>query len=229
MILIIIFAIALFLLSPIFKITKIEVAGNEKILSEEIISLSRIEKNENIFKINLRQAIQNIKQNTYIESVVINRKLAGTIQINVKERSVEYLIENNGSYAYVDKKGFIIETNQNIIENIPKILGCMTENIDAGNKLVEEDANKIKTASEILNVAENYDVKKYITSINIENEKDFVLNLESENKTVHLGDTDNLEIKILYMQSILEKEKDKSGTLYLDVDFRNKYPYASWQ
>ena len=227
-ILLIILGIVLFLLSPIFNITKIETTGNEKISSSEIISLSGIEKGINIFKVNNRQAIENIKQNTYIESVIINKKMAGTIQIEVKERDVDYLLDYNGSYAYIDKKGFIIDINQEKVEGKIKIIGYNSENIEKGNILKEEDIKKLAVISNILSVAENYEIKQLITSINIENDEDYILYLESENKTVHLGDTSNLDIKILYLQSILEKEKDKTGILHLDVDFRNKYPYASW-
>ena len=230
LILIVIIAILLFLLSPIFKITKIEVKGNEKISSDEIISLSKIVKDTNLFKISKKETISNIKENAYIQDVNINRKIFGTIEIEVKERIANFYIEFGGAYAYIDNNGYILEINTEKLVDKPKIVGYKTleENINVGNKLDTEDIENISTVINILNVASNYGVREYISSVNIENNNNYILYLENEHKTVNLGDMTNIDIKMLYMQSIIEKEKDKSGTLNLDVDFRNKYPYASW-
>ena len=73
------------LTAPIFNITDIQVEGNEKIATDTIISLSGLKKGENIFKFN-NSIIGNIKENNYIESVKISRKLPGTIKITVQER-----------------------------------------------------------------------------------------------------------------------------------------------
>ena len=230
LIVIIIAAILLFLLSPIFKINNIQVKGNEKIPTNEIISLSTIEKGTNLFRVNKRDTIKKIKQNAYVESVTINRKILDTIEINIKERKTAYMLEYKGSYAYIDNNGYILEISSTELEGIPKLKGYKTieENIKSGNRLETEDVDNLKVISKILDVAENYEIKQYISSIDFEDNSHYILYLKSENKTVYLGDTSNLDIKMLYMQSIIEKEKDKTGTLHLNVDFKNKYPYASW-
>ena len=230
LIVIIIAAILLFLLSPIFKINNIQVKGNEKIPTNEIISLSTIEKGTNLFRVSKRETIKKIKQNAYVESVTISRKILDTIEINIKERKVAYMLEYKGSYAYMDNNGYILEISSEEIEGIPKLKGYKTteENIKLGNRLGQEDIENLKIISKILDVAENYEVKQYISSIDMEDKSNYILYLKSQNKTVHLGDTSNLDIKMLYLQSIIEKEQDKTGTLHLNVDFRNKYPYASW-
>ncbi len=230
LIVIIISAILLFLLSPIFKINNIEVKGNEYISTNEIISLSMIEKGTNLFKVRKREVINNIKQNAYVESVTINRKILDTIEINVKERKVAFMLEYKGSYAYIDNNGYILEISSEELDGISKLKGYKTleENINVGEKLGKEDIENLKVVLKILDVAENYEIRQYISSIDIEDSSNYILYLKSENKTVYLGDTTNLDIKILYLQSILEKEKDSSGTLHLNVDFKNKYPYASW-
>ncbi len=231
LILLVITAILLFLLSPVFKITNIQVKGNEKISADEIISLSKIEKEINLFKINKKEIESYIKQNSYIENVKINRKMPGSIEIIVEERKAEFEIEVGGGYAYIDNNGYILEINSENLEDKLKILGYKTKNEDIleGNRLCQEDIDNLKTVISILNVAENYQIKQKITSFNIENDANFIVELKNENKIVHLGDTTNIDIKMLYLQSILEKEKEKSGVLHLNVDFRNKFPYASWK
>lgn len=67
--------IALFLLSDLFNIKEIKVLNNNKITSLEIKNLSGLQINQNMFKFLDIGVAEKIKQNPYIESVDIRRKL----------------------------------------------------------------------------------------------------------------------------------------------------------
>lgn len=71
----IIVAITLFLLSDMFNIKEIKVINNSKISSDEIIQLSTLQIDENMFKFIKIRVEKKIKQNPYIETVDIHRKL----------------------------------------------------------------------------------------------------------------------------------------------------------
>ncbi len=223
-------AITLFLLSPIFNITAISVKGNEQISSNEIISLSRIEKGTNLYKMRSKEIAENIKENKYIEEVKVSRKLPSTIVITVEERKPEFYIEFGGAYTFIDSQGYIIELSSNILEGKPKLIGYKTleENIKPGNSLCNEDIENIHDVLNILNIAENYSIKEKITSINISDNSNYVLYIQNENKIVNVGTTEKLDTKMMYLQSILEKAKDSSGIIFLDVDFKNKFPYMRY-
>lgn len=68
-------AIALFLLSDLFNIKEIIVINNSKITALEIKELSELQANENMFKFMEMNIVNKIKQNPYIESANIHRKL----------------------------------------------------------------------------------------------------------------------------------------------------------
>lgn len=68
-------AITLFLLSDLFNIKEIKVINNNKITSQEIRDLSTLQVDENMFKFLKISVIEKIKQNPYIESANIHRKL----------------------------------------------------------------------------------------------------------------------------------------------------------
>ena len=68
-------AIALFLLSDLFNIKEIKVLNNNKITSLEIKNLSGLQINQNMFKFLEIGVVEKIKQNPYIESVDIRRRL----------------------------------------------------------------------------------------------------------------------------------------------------------
>lgn len=68
-------ALTLFLLSDVFNIKEIKVINNNKITSQEIKELSGLQVNENMFKFLEMSVVEKIKQNPYIESANIRRKL----------------------------------------------------------------------------------------------------------------------------------------------------------
>lgn len=215
------------MLSPIFNIKNIQVQGNQKITSEQIISLSNIEKEMNMFKISNKDTILSIKENPYIETVKIKRKFPDSISIVVTERKVEFMLEYGSSYVYIDKKGYILETSATALENIVKISGYQTkeEQLVPGNRLCEQDLEKLNDVLKIMLVAKNNEINNLITTINIENKDDYLLYLETEEKNVHLGDVSNLDTKMLYVKVMIEKEKNNAGEIFVNMDLNEKYPF----
>lgn len=65
----------LILLSDLFNIKTIEVEGNKKITKEEIVRLSGLNIEENMFKFLKIKVEEQIKANAYIEDVQVHRKL----------------------------------------------------------------------------------------------------------------------------------------------------------
>ncbi len=206
------------LMAPIFNITSIDVQGNNKINKEEIISLSSLKIGDNIFRFN-NSIISKIKENAYIESAEIKRNLPGTVIISVKERTVKYQVNIINGYTYIDKNGYILEQSSTKSE-VPVIVGLKTTEDGLLNqeRLQEEDLETLNDISKILDAAKTIGKDNLITEINVENEHDYVLYLESENKRIHIGDTSNLTNKMLYVQKILEGEQGKSGTAYVNGD-----------
>lgn len=221
----IIFIIIAFCLlsSNIFNIKTITVVGNKKLSNEEIISLSRIQKYTNLFKINKLQSMENIKENAYIEEVNIKRKFPAEIQIEVKERIPKYMLQFADSYVYINSQGYMLEISNEKLE-VPILIGITTDlsNIQAGNRLNEEDLKKMNMVIHIFETANSNEIGHLITKIDISDDKNYTLILETEGKTVYLGDCTELNTRILYLKSILELEKGVSGELFLNEDLNDQ-------
>ena len=201
--------------SPIFNIKDIKVINNSQITSENIISLSGI-KTQN-----------GIKENPYIETVKVNRKFPNTIEIDVKERTATYSVDFLGKYAYINNQGYILEISEDS-KNMTKILGITTpeDQIAAGNRLNEEDLEKLEDVLKMTAVMTENNLNDKVTSIDIKDKNEYIIYLEEEQKTVHIGDSSNLNNKILYILAILEAEKGKKGDIYVNGDLNNKFqPY----
>lgn len=210
--------VVLALTAPIFNITKIEINGNEKVSKDTIIALSGIKMGENIFRFN-NNMIQNVKQNTYIEKVEIQRKMPGTVVISVKERKIKYQINLINSYVYLDKNGYLLE-NSAERKNVPVIVGFSIKEDEMLNekRLKDNDLEKLANAAKIIEAAKAINIDNLITEVNVEDKNNTILYLESKSKKINIGDTTNLTNKMLYVQKILENEEGKSGSVFVNGD-----------
>ena len=217
-------AVILFLLSPIFYVKNIEIKENERISKEEIVSLLNVESNTNIFKETKKGIIKKVKENPYIDEVDVKKVLPSTIEITIKERNVDYLLEVGSSYAYINNQGYILEISPNKIERKIKVIGYVTsvESIIPGERLCDEDLEKLNVVNQISYVANNTNIDELITKINIENSDNYVIYFESEGKTAYLGDNNNLKTKMLFIKKIIETEKGKEGEIFVNRDVNNK-------
>ena len=218
--------IVLFLCSPIFDIKNIEIEGNSQISDEKLISISSLELHTNIFKFNKGLVKEKIKENAYIETVEVTRKLPSTVQITVDEREAKYMLQFADSYVYINNQGYMLEISNEKL-NIPILIGFTTDlsNIKAGNRINVADLKKMDMVIKIYEAAKSNGLGELITKIDISNEKNYSIILETEGKKVYLGDCSELNTRILYLKSILETLQGKSGELFLNVDLNSQDAY----
>lgn len=216
--------IAFAMISPIFNIKNIQVMNNEQINSETIISLSELKTEENIFRFSGVITANKIKENAYIKNVKIHRKLPSTIQIEIEERKHSYSVDFLGKYAYIDKQGYIFEIAEESKQKLI-IQGIITpeEQVVAGNRLVEEDLEKLEDIIKIMNVSQEYELDNKITSIDISDKNEYSIYLEEERKKIYLGDNTNLSNKMLYANAIIQEEKEKAGEIFANGDLNSKF------
>lgn len=211
------------LLSPIFNIKNISVVGNSKISNDEIISLSKIQIDNNMFKYQAKKIQDNIKQNAYIESIKVKRKLPDSIELIVEERKATYMIQIANAYAYIDNQGYILEISDKD-EKLPILLGTetMQEEIHAGNRLCTEDLKKLNDVLKIMESANSNGIANLITKINIKDSTNYILTLSSNKKTVYLGDISNLSTKMLWIIKFNEEERNAKGIIFLNMNLNNE-------
>ena len=224
---ILISGIIAFLKSPFFTLQKINVKGNNKVKSSEIIKLSKIEINKNMFQKNLLFLNKNLKKNPYIKNASLKIASSSEIELDIEERVEKYYISASNKFYTIDNSGMILKESTTEPTNVIKLSMFKTElaNIKVGEKLSESDTKDIEDISNI--------IKNYIYTIKSDieiseayyNEKiGYVVNLSQEKKVVYLGDKNKMETKILYLKKIIEQEKGIEGEIFLNKDFKDKFP-----
>ena len=220
-------AIIFAMTSPLFNIKEIKVTNNSQVSSDTIISLSEIKIDENIFKFYKGNASKKIKENAYIENVSIERKIPNTVEIKVEERIPKYSVDFMEKFMYINSQGYFLELSEEN-KGLPIIYGITTEEekVIPGNRLNNEDLNRLEEVMKIMSSANENGLEGKISSVDISNKNDYTIYLEEKKKKVHIGNTSNLSNKMLYILAIMEQEDGKEGDIYVNGDLNNKFqPY----
>lgn len=213
----------LILYSELFNIKKITVINNSKVATEEIVQNSGLAVGNNMFKTLSSSSKNAIKVNPYVEDVKITKKLNGEITIDITERTATYMLQQENGYSYINNQGYVLEETQTPLE-LPVIKGCITKDLTPGNRLEVGDLEKLDTIIEIMESAKSNKIDNLITCIDITDEKNFILEIPSEGKTVQFGDGTNINVKTLWIVDLIAREKGIEGEIILNVtDIKKVY------
>ena len=209
--------IFLTILSPVFNIEYIEVHNNSLVSDEDIIKISGINKNINIFRTSMYRAEQNIMAIPYIEDVTVRRKLPNRIDIEVYERiPVGYIPFVMGSYILIDKKGYVLEVITEKADDLPLIMGIEYNNhFELGGMLQANDKEKFKIIVSTVSEIANNDLLNCVSYIDIHDINSIQLNVENRIQ-VNMGDGSQIRYKMGFLKEVLGKLSDNDEG-YIDL------------
>lgn len=211
--------IVLFLfVSPVFNIKDISVVGAKEIPSSVYIAMSGIEVGENIFKINKSVAIEEITKQAYVEAVQINSVYPNKVEIVVEERQACYIAESNGRYFYLDKRGYVLNISLSSVD-MPQINGISEEldSIEIGGRISQKEFDKFNDLIKIMNAIKNNMINAKLSSIDISDKDNYILEFTEEDKKIMLGDISDLSAKMAWIKMLIEGHKEEKGTVYLNA------------
>ena len=215
--------------SEVFNITEIIVDGNVQVGEELIIEFSKAKIGQNIFKTNIKEIASNIKNNTYIKSVEVDRILPTKLKITVTERVATYMLECSENYIYIDNQGYLLELSNQTL-NIPIISGFddSGEELLSIKRLNSKDLAKLNDILKITEMSKSYNMFENINKLSIEKNKDYVIYMENIGKKVYIGDTTDLNNKMLHLKKILDETQGKNGNIYINGNLNEGFkPYFS--
>jgi cell division protein FtsQ len=209
------FTAAFLMTSTLFNIKTINVTGNNRVSQQEIIRLSGLTYQQNVFRINTKETMKNIFQSPYVEKIKIRRGLPNIINIDIIEREPIVLVPYVGSYLYVDSEGIVVEINSSVEGmNLPKINGLKFNTFKLGEEIKVEDKLQLTSVIKLINEIKKAGIIQEIAEINAEN----ILNLKLKTKSgikINLGDDSNINTKIPVAKAILQdlSSKKLKGTV----------------
>lgn len=209
--------IILFLfVSPVFNISEITVSGAKEINESVYIAMTGIEVNDNIFEVNKVSGEDTIKKEPYVEDVEIKRIYPNKIEIAVTERKAIYIAEEDGKFYYLDKNGYVLESSFAAIDLLI-IKGCSTrlENIEIGGRIDDKDLERFNDLIKIIDAIQNNEINAKLTSIDVSDNSNYILEFSEENKTIMLGNVSNLSAKMAWINLFMtDKKNEKRSCLF---------------
>ena len=206
--------------SSIFKVQKVNITGNEQVMLEELKVDDRI--GNNIFLISKRKIERDLKKNPYIKTVTTQKILPNKLEIKVEERQKSFMIQVENGFLYLDNQGYILEESSINIQK-PIILGYSTQELEPGKRLEEKDLEKLEDVIKIIEKCKKIEIYDIITTINISDENEYIIYIESMRKLIYIGDSSNLANKMLHIKNILEQETGKEGKIFVNGDFTDGF------
>lgn len=202
-----------------FHISSIEIFGNEIITDEKLVLASGIMIDENIFKINLKMAKENIMLHPYTKSVKIRRKLPNKILINIDERKEVAVINYIGSYIYIDEEGIILSIlSGKKDEQVIEITGFEMDNPEIGKEIAFKNEKSKKNLLEFINYSKMLGLIDFFDAVNTDENGKLTIYMDTGAK-VAFGALDDVKYKLNFLLSILEELKSKNQgyqTIHLD-------------
>lgn len=197
-----VFLICLILLnSKLFAVRNVEVEGNSKVSSEDIILNAGLNSYHNIFQIDSDKLKNLILQDLRIASVKINKQLPDKLLIFVRERTSVCLLSYLQNLLVIGEDGLVMSAQEEAeVVELPVVTGIKLDNVKYGEKVESSD---FQTALEILKYSDDY-LRQVINEIDLGR---FQLKLDlpgyRHSIKVELGSAENLEEKITNLRSIL--------------------------
>lgn len=153
--------------TPLFNIKNINIAGNSKVEIAQIKQAIGSIEEDNLFRLNTKKIITNIKTIPYVDDVVIKKKIFPVgINVDIIECIPVGYIQNNESYIILDKNFKVLEIIDAPMENVAQIMGVSVTASTEGAIISTDDPDKLTTMVEICNVLVAEDLILKIGTIN---------------------------------------------------------------
>lgn len=162
--------------SDLMNLKEVVVEGNEQVEEEEIVNISNLVTNRNIFKYNLKEIEKDIESHAYIKDANVQRKFPRTIIIDVKERLEYAIIPYMGSYIYIDEENVVLRASDSYIANNHILItGVEFKNFKVGEKIEAANSKDLKIVMDLLKAAKITSIFDMISEINISEESNIRL------------------------------------------------------
>jgi len=218
-------SVYLFLHSSIFRIRSIEVSGNNRVNSEEVLALAGLAAGTNIFAFEESSVIKTLELHPIIKNVEVKRKLNMSVAIQVVERQVWAIIPYGELFLCIDDQGVCFDKlNMTPIDNCPLItLQTPPEYVSLGQAVNIQATNMI---SQVWN-AIPAEQRPYISEFHYVNDDGTLKIYTVKGTEVRFGNLERLDEKAKTFAQVIQLENDlnKQGRdvlEYVDIRFKGE-------
>ncbi len=100
--------LALMFLSPVLKVSQVDVGGVERLSSDEVLEASGITTGDHMLSINVRTVENTLELQPWIADATVDRDFPNRLRIHISEREPVAIVNGPDGSVIVDKSGFAI-------------------------------------------------------------------------------------------------------------------------
>ena len=223
---IILFCIIVFF-TPLFNIKHINITGNAKIETAQIKQIIGSVEEENLFRLNTKKIVKNIKTIPYVDDVSIRKKIFPVgINVEVLECIPVGYIQNNESYIFLDKNFKVLEITDAPQENVAQILGVVATSSTEGAVITTDDAQKLVTVSEIFARLIDEDISSKIGTISFEDMNNITFTYENRLDVICGSEIDFSKKIGMFKKAVSSSKLTENSRGTIDISISGKAIYT---
>lgn len=225
LVLVVLFSIYFLMRSSMFRVTRLEVIGNDRISSEEVIALSGLVLGVNTLQFDADTSAAAIETHPVIQKAVVKRRWIKTVAIQITERQIWAIIPYGDTFLGLDENGIYFDKLHNPLLNTYPIitLDYLPENITLGQAVYTPATDMIRQVWQALPASQ----RTVISEMHYQNQEDTLKIYTVKGTEVRFGNLEGLEEKIKRFAEALEIENDfelqgKEVLDYVDIRFKGE-------
>lgn len=204
--------------TPLFKIRSVEVTGNNKIQTEDVLNTIGETEGKNLFRFRAGSAKRKLKKSPYIEDVDIDRVVfKSKLKIDIKEAEEAACIAGGSGYIIINPQTKVLSESTGKPENVPEISGVTLTSIEIGKEIKTDDKEKFEIVRNFLSEMEKLDLLKGVRSVSVANVANITFNYEDRLDAV-CGSRVDLNKKLEFFKSAINSSRlteNSRGTIDL--------------
>ncbi len=204
-----------------FTIRKIEIRGNELIPDSEILKLADIQDEELIWHVNLAAAENTIKDNPFIASVQVSRRLPDILDIRIREKQALALLKFDTKFFAIDDSGLVLPSKPGRLYDMPVISGSFRGVPRVGKTVPDQ---KVQAGLDFLKqvILDRPQLYKEISEVIPDRPEGLVVVTSHAAIPVLIGEKQHAS-KIRYLEAVLsEIAAQPAGVRYIDLRYQGQ-------
>ena len=222
----IIFISIILFFTPLFNIKHINIYGNIKLETAVIKQKIGSVEEENLFRLNTKKIIKEIKTLPYTDDVKIKKKLIpSSLEVTVLECVPIGFVFYNEQYIILDKNFKVLEILDTKIENLGEISGLEITSATPGAILAVDDTEKLTSCTQCILELINQELIFKIGKIDFSDMSDILFTYENRLNVV-CGSTVDFAKKIGMFSKAVSSSKltaDSRGTIDISISGKAIY------
>jgi cell division protein FtsQ len=166
----------------------------------------------NSLYLSFRYRNKGVENIPFVDVMDVSILAPDTIKITVYEKALAGYVSYLDGYMYFDKDGYVVESSKVKTAGVPQITGLQFDHVILGAELPVENRDVFTSIMSLTSLLKKYE----LTADQIFFQKSGNITIFFGEVKAALGNSSNLEDKLMRLPQILPQLEGKSGTLHLE-------------